>query len=160
MSSLKSRRSAKVSTAGPAAPTAPVATAPAEVVIGRVQGVEASGSLLVDFPGNPAGRPVQAQVARAYDAAAIGRDVALMFLDGDPARPIAIGLVATPAIAGDNAPRVPERLVLAAEREIVLTCGHASILLTRDGKVLLRGTHMSLRSSGAQRITGATIQLN
>jgi hypothetical protein len=53
-----------------------------------------------------------------------------------------------------------ERLTFTAAREIVLQCGRASIVLTRAGKVLVRGAYVSLRSSGMQRITGASVQIN
>ena len=50
--------------------------------------------------------------------------------------------------------------VTTASREIVLQCGRASIVLTRAGKVLVRGAYLSLRSSGMHRITGASVQIN
>ena len=42
----------------------------------------------------------------------------------------------------------------------MLQCGRASLVLTRAGKVLVRGAYVSLRSSGMQRITGASVQIN
>lgn len=53
-----------------------------------------------------------------------------------------------------------ERLVLKAEREIELRCGEASIVLTRAGKVLIRGAHIVSRSRGANKVKGAFIELN
>ncbi len=41
--------------------------------------------------------------------------------------------------AGATATADGERLVLTAEKEIVLECGKASITLTRAGKILIRG---------------------
>ena len=55
---------------------------------------------------------------------------------------------------------ITEQLLAADAREIVLQCGRASLVLTRAGKVLLRGSYVSLRSSGMQRITGASVQIN
>ena len=81
-----------------------------------------------------------------------------MFIEGDRARPLAIGLItrqAEPAV-----PALEERLTISAAREIVLQCGRASIVLTRAGKVLLRGAYVSSRSTGMQRITGASVQIN
>jgi len=149
MSSLRARRSARTEALA-AAP----ATRPADVVIGRLVGVADDGAPLVDYPGNPAGQPVPP-----------GRSLALMFLDGDPARPLAIGVVG-PSDAtvqkidarGDERPA--DRLTLTAAREIVLQCGRASLVLTQAGKVLVRGAYVSLRSSGVQRITGASVQIN
>lgn len=53
-----------------------------------------------------------------------------------------------------------ERLVLTAEREIVLRCGRASLTLTRAGKVLIRGAYVLSRSSGVNRIKGGSVQIN
>lgn len=51
-------------------------------------------------------------------------------------------------------------LVVDGQDELTLRCGAASITLTRSGKILLRGTHIVSRSSGENKIKGASIQLN
>jgi hypothetical protein len=150
MSSLKGRKSSR--TEGGAA-------ASRDVTIGRVCGLDEAGGLLVDYEGNPTGAPLPALSTAAHDAAAEGREVALVFLDGDPLRPLALGLV-RPGAAPPVAEVEPQELVLTAKRDITLRCGRASITLTRAGKVLVRGTYLSLRSSGMQRITGASVQIN
>src|SRR5215467_11855412 len=124
MSSLKDRRSTKTEIAGEIAPMLWNETHPAEVVIGRIVGIKADGAPLVDFPENPAGKPVPAMATARYDREAAGRDVALMFISGDPFRPLAIGVVAHPP--GKNAfdsstavvepHKTPECLTLAAKR--------------------------------------------
>jgi hypothetical protein len=132
-----------------------------EVTVGRVCGLDLQGALLVEYDGNPTGAPLPAVATSAHDATAIGRDVALTFLDGDPLRPLALGLVRPRAEPQPPAAEAePEQLVLTAKRDITLRCGRASITLTRAGKVLVRGTYLSLRSSGMQRITGASVQIN
>jgi Domain of unknown function (DUF6484) len=156
MSSLKDKKSITTEAPEPA----PVAQ-PAEVVIGRVVGTAADGAPLVDFPDNPAGRPVQAVATARYGEVPAGAAVALMFLGGDRARPLAIGLVAQhEPMPPTTMPEPEERLTFTAAREIVLQCGRASLVLTRAGKVLVRGAYVSLRSSGMQRITGASVQIN
>ncbi len=134
------------------------ASRPADVVIGTLAGVAADGAPLVDYPGNPAGRPVPALATARYGDVPPGRSLALLFLDGDPARPLAIGVVGQPDAPQEERPR--DRLTLTAAREIVLQCGRASLVLTEAGKVLVRGAYVSLRSSGTQRITGASVQIN
>lgn len=42
----------------------------------------------------------------------------------------------------------------------MLRCGKASITLTRSGKIILRGTYISSRSSGVIRIKGGSVQIN
>ena len=150
MSSLRDKRSSRTEAAEPA---------PAEVVIGRFVGLGEDGAPLVDFPANPAGAAVSAMATARYADVAPGSAVALMFVEGDRARPLVIGVIAEQA---QDAPVATpeERLTFTAAREIVLQCGRASIVLTRAGKVLVRGAYVSLRSSGMQRITGASVQIN
>jgi hypothetical protein len=162
MSSLKDKKSSKTEAADSVEASAP-ATRPAEVTIGQIISVGTDGAPHVDFPDNPAGGPVPALTTAPYGDVSPGRAVALMFLNGDLARPLAIGLIAQHEASQAESPVAPqpdERLTFTAAREIVLQCGRASIVLTRAGKVLVRGAYVSLRSSGMQRITGASVQIN
>ena len=98
----------------------------------------------------------------------IGATVVLLFEDGNPRKPIVMGVV------GENRTRPGERtpssvvsvqvdddrMVLSAEREIVLRCGEASITLTRAGKVLIKGTYVLSQSSGYNKIKGAAVDIN
>jgi hypothetical protein len=154
MSSLKDKKSSKTEAVGGVP-----APQPADVVIGRFVGIAEDGAPLVDFPDNPAGVPVRALATARYGAVVPGSSVGLMFLEGDRAQPLAIGVVA------EQSEEVPvaateERLTFTAAREIVFQCGRASIVLTRAGKVLVRGAYVSMRSSGIQRIIGASVQIN
>jgi Domain of unknown function (DUF6484) len=152
MSSLKDKRFSRTE-------AEPVAAAgPVEVVIGRIVGIGEDGAPLVEFAGNPAGEPVRTLATARYDDVACGSPVALMFVEGDRARPLAIGVVSQPD--GASSAVLEERLTFTAAREIVLQCGRASIVLTRAGKVLVRGAYLSLRSSGMQRIIGASVHIN
>jgi hypothetical protein len=53
-----------------------------------------------------------------------------------------------------------ETITLTAAKELVLKCGQALIILTEDGKVVVRGSYLLSRSSGVNRIQGGSIQLN
>src|SRR5215471_10128105 len=125
MSSLKDKRSSRTELVTALDPPAP-ATGPAEVVIGRIAAIGADGAPVVDFPENPAGEPVPAMATARYDLGSVGRNVALMFLSGDPTRPLAIGVVAQASgkhavdAAATKPDEPPERLIFAAAREIVL----------------------------------------
>lgn len=163
--------------------TADVAPQP-EVVLGTLVRFDEAGTPLVDWPGNPGAAPVPALCTAAYVATDAGRTVALLFTGGDPARPLIVGLVRQPmdavlqateqASAAADDPvdeeeqetppfeaRVDgDRVVIAADKEIVLQCGKASITLTRAGKILLRGAYLLSRSSGVNRIKGGSVQIN
>jgi hypothetical protein len=91
--------------------------------------------------------------------------VALLFEQGDPARPLIIGRIQRPEEMKRPAQPVAaevdgERIEFNAKREIVLRCGKASITLTRAGKILIRGAYVLSRSSGANRIKGGSVQIN
>jgi hypothetical protein len=130
-------------------------------VIGRLIALDARGEPLVAFPTNVGEQPVPARRTIDVSAADIGREALLMFEDGDPARPILIGLLQTAQLPVPSQAEVDGEIVtLEAHREIVLRCGRASITLTRAGKVLIHGTYISSRSSGANRIKGGSVQIN
>jgi hypothetical protein len=128
------------------------------IVVGRLSATE--GELRVVLPGAPPGG-VPARSLVDLSPADHDAEVAMMFEHGDPSRPIILGKMATGIAPGAvQARRDGERLVLAAEREIVLECGEASITLTREGKILLRGAYVSSRAVGVNRIQGGSVEIN
>jgi hypothetical protein len=128
------------------------------VVVGTLAACDASG-VWVDFPGNPDAGPVAARSTVPSANARVGREVALLFDAGDPRRPVVMGLM-EPRASAPVQGEVDGRLVLSAEREVVLRCGDASITLTRAGKVLIRGEYVLSRASGVHRIRGGSVQIN
>lgn len=87
-------------------------------------------------------------------AAAAGRVAAVALMEGVP---LILGLV-QPLVAEVEADG--EKLVLEARREVTLRCGKASIHLTADGRVTIRGTQVLSRADGPNRVQGASVQLN
>jgi hypothetical protein len=166
MSRSRDRRSSRTEATAATSEKPQPATAPRwpEIVIGILDGFDADGRPLVDYPGNAAAAPLPALTTALYGADAIGRQVALLFAEGDGTRPVIVGLVRPPGEPAPGGARLAEldgeRLVLSAKQEIVLQCGRASITLTRAGKVLIRGSYLSSRSSGVHRIKGASVDIN
>jgi hypothetical protein len=122
---------------------------------------------LVIFQGQPGSAAVGARTVLDLHGEHIGRDVVLMFEDGDARRPIIMGCL--PRAQGwplaERPGRVEvdadgERLMVSAKEQLVLRCGKASITLTKEGKVLIQGAYISSRSSGVNRIKGGSVQLN
>lgn len=146
----------------------------AGVVIGKLCKIADHGLSLVDFPQNPGIKPIAARTTIALSADDLGREVVLMFEEGDSHKPIVTGLLQPLKQIKENGKangRLTEekpldvevdgeRLTLTAQKEIVLRCGEASITLTRAGKILLRGTYVLSRASGANRIKGGSVQIN
>lgn len=141
----------------------PAATRLDGVVIGILLDVPEASSPVVAFPGCPSETGIAATTTTVLAREDIGTQVALMFVGGDPALPLVIGRIQRlpetrrePSVAHIDG----ERLEFSAEREIVLRCGKASITLTREGKVLIKGAYLSSRSSGVHRIKGGSVQIN
>ncbi|HYD41575.1 MAG TPA: DUF6484 domain-containing protein [Anaeromyxobacter sp.] len=162
--------------------------------VGWIAGHDLVRGLLVDFEGNRAGPvPARACVAIADPgaAAAARQPAVLLFEDGDPGRPLLMGLVAlapgaalleqllsepgAPPVKDRRAARAPEpapamvpaeakvdgrRVVLEGRDEVVLRCGEASITLSRDGKVTVRGARIVSTARGTHRIRGGSVQIN
>jgi len=121
---------------------------------------------LTAFPGEL----MAARTTVALRRSMVGAEVLVLYMDGDPARPVVVGVLQEGAgVCDSGAPPAPgaldvqlddERLTLSAEREIVLRCGDASITLTRAGKVVIKGKYIVSRSSGYNKIKGATVDIN
>lgn len=159
-----------------------------EIIIGNITGIDDQGNALVDFAGNDLVKPLVAISTVAINQQHTGRQVALLFAQGDPEKPVIMGLIHSPLQelienfeiaatdesstelkANENSSTVKkmndvyldgERLILEGKKEIVLKCGDASITLTKAGKILIRGKYLLNRSSGVNRILGGSVQIN
>jgi Domain of unknown function (DUF6484) len=143
-----------------ARPTRTLAATPpaSEIVIGRLWAVLDDHVPSVTWPGGP----VEAQPAASLVAvtpADVGRAVALAFPAG-ASQPLILGLVWSAAPAAIEAEVDGQHVAIEAESSITLRCGQASITLTADGQVLLRGSYVSSHSTGTQRIKGAAVRIN
>jgi hypothetical protein len=52
------------------------------------------------------------------------------------------------------------RVRIVARDEVVIACGPASITLRRNGRVIIRGTHVETRAAGTNRIRGGQVRVN
>lgn len=131
------------------------------VVIGKLVGFGDAGKPLVDLHTKSNNHPLPARSTVHLDKENIGREIALMFDEGDPHRPIIMGII----YHHEEGQPMPvdidgESKIITAKKEIVLRCGKASITLTRAGKVIIRGTYLLNRSSGVNKIKGGSVQIN
>ncbi len=153
-------------------------TAAAAVVLARIVSVDEEGTVGVQLAGTPGSRPARLGVPLSAQqllaAANAGRAAILAFENGDPALPIVVGLMQPAARrqAGPS-PGAPEsaaqevhaevdgrRVRIAAQDEIVLECGSASITLRRNGRVVIRGDYVETSSEGTNRIKGGQVRIN
>lgn len=138
------------------------------VIVGTLVGFADNGATpLVAYPGQPGVAALPARSTVDLHGAHVGRDAVLTFEAGDPLRPIVVGCI-RPAVSAAVPPSVGrvevdadgERLVVTAERGLVLRCGKASITLSQDGRVTIRGTQVVSHASGLNRVKGGAVQIN
>jgi hypothetical protein len=157
------------SSRNPVATTRAAEAALPQAVTARFHGFDLEDQPLVVGVPNLPHEIVAARTTVPLLRSQIGSTVVLVFEHGDPRRPIVVGvLLERRPILVDPAPGPSlvskqaddDRLVMSAEREIVLRCGDASITLTRAGKVIIKGTYVVSRSSGYNKIKGAAVDIN
>jgi hypothetical protein len=138
------------------------------VRIGRLVAFTGNGTMpLVTYDGQPSSAALPARATLDVHGSHIGRELVLMFENGDPDRPLILGCLHDPhaRVLPDRSGTVEmdvdgQRLVVTAKERLVLRCGKASITLTRAGKVMFHGTYVSNRSSGVLRLKGGSVQIN
>jgi hypothetical protein len=149
----------------------PTRGVPSETLFGVIVGeliaiTDERGTPLVTYPGQEGVTAIGASSVVDLHSAHVGKRVVLTFDGGDPERPIVMGVIRE---GGWPLPDKPEsvevdadgrRLVVTAKEELILRCGLASITLTKAGKVLIQGEHVSSRSAGVNRIKGGSVQIN
>jgi hypothetical protein len=128
---------------------------------------ESTRGLLVDYPGNPGG-PVEAlstiqiseEEARAHTSAR--QPVLLCFDDARPHVPIVLGLIRD-AVTPEppSAPKTSRNaLVLQHDERVEIRCGKSTLILTKDGKAILRAAYVSSQSAGVYRIRAGSVDIN
>ena len=53
-----------------------------------------------------------------------------------------------------------EAISLRASERVEIRCGEASIVLTKEGKVIVNGTYVSVGSDGVLRLDGGSVNMN
>jgi Domain of unknown function (DUF6484) len=131
------------------------------VVIGMLMGFDGESPLVV-FAGNAKDEAIPARSTAHLDVSMVGSEVALMFEDGDRARPLIMGRIVTPA-RSKKSPKIisdGELVSVNAQKKLELRCGKASIVMYADGRVTVRGTEVVSQASRRNTIRGGSITLN
>ena len=96
----------------------------------------------------------------ALDETCIDRMAALMHVGGQP---VLLGLVrgwVDPIQLHEPVPATSLDRVIEAESSLTLRCGEASLSLSSDGHLVLRGKSVSSYARGTQRLRGAVVEIN
>jgi hypothetical protein len=135
------------------------------VTSGRLVGVGPRGEPWVDVPSEGL-EAVPARSTVPLTEEHVGREALVTFLDRSLEHPVVIGVLRR---ADDPDPGRKSRLdaivdgqriVLSGEKEIVLRCGKASIALSADGTVVIKGARLLAAASGVHRIKGGSVEIN
>ncbi|MDG4853527.1 MULTISPECIES: DUF6484 domain-containing protein [unclassified Mesorhizobium] len=131
------------------------------VVIGIFLGFGENAPLVV-FPGNLRETAVPARSLAELTSEMIGAEVALLFQDGDPGRPLIVGRIIDSVPKSDTSTviRDGDRIRISANERIELRCGKATIVMEKDGHITIRGTYLTSHASAANRIRGGSVNLN
>ena len=146
---------------------------------GIVTDVTSDGVAHVTVSGDSVPQPAASILRFPSEAAArgalVGRTAVLSLRPG--ASPIILGIVSDRLFPVDS-PGAPEAIVqfppgalpkveadkrvlnLEAQDEIRLTCGKSSLVMRRDGTVIVRGVKIVSRATRANKIRGATVSIN
>ncbi len=146
--------------------------------LGKVVRIDEKGQVFVDYTGNRGERVLarytsSVKLKSLREASISGQEILIAFEDNDPLRPIIIDTISSLL---DELVEIKEvevkmdeprdvildgkKITLAAKDEIEIKCGKGSIALYKDGKIVIRGTRLLSRSSGSNRIKGASVNIN
>ena len=142
---------------------------PAAPVVLRVITVDSRGSARIALGAEPV-EVVSARSTVPLDPTDAGRHALVLFEGNSMHKPIITGLLqddahptCTPSQERRRHAEVVvdgERIVIEATKDLELRCGEGSIVLKRDGTVIIKGTHVVSRSKGVNKVKGAAVMIN
>jgi len=127
-----------------------------DLIIGELVAICATGDPIIRIPAEDGHRLARALTLVELHAEDMGRQIVIQFVRGDSTRPVVLGRLRGTRPRGATV----DRVVIEADQEIVLRCGNSSLVLGRHGKVLIRGDYVVSRSTGVNRVNGASVQIN
>ena len=148
------------------------------ICIGRIVEITDDRRVLVDFPENRCGRPIEARFVSLGSSPVEsfqGAPVLMLFEDANPSLPIILGpiLDRMPSSGQSGRPKTAGRRVISeqsttersiavveATHELLLRCGDSSVTMKRDGKIVLKGRTIVSRASRTNKIRGSSIAIN
>ena len=124
-------------------------------LVARLVEITPEGSLVVETDGGTRFSCAWLQVSATPVLLHRGDAVLVMPLcEGAP--PVVMGRIANYR----EGTKLPSILQIAAEQDLSLRCGAASIDLRADGKVMIRGEDVLVRAKGTKRIRAGTVSIN
>lgn len=149
----------------------------ANFCVGKLVQITTQGRAMVDYPGNPSGpieaRSVVDEPPKDHNNREKNLPVLLVFENGDPVSPIIVGIIHDTLFQATSSEEITlpierprdsiidgKKIILDAKQEIILRCGKSSVILRKDGKVVVKGIQITSRASGTHKIRGSSININ
>ncbi len=145
-------------------------------VVGYITGSNKSMDILVRFDDT---EPKAAKLVANLDRNELvkpeyhGREALIVFENGDLEKPIILAIMENPIeklisleLSEEETKEIKEatidgeRISFEAKNELILKCGKGSILIRKDGKIIVKGTNLLSRSSGSNKVKGASVGIN
>jgi len=141
--------------------------------VGRIVAINPEGRLFVDFPGNSLG-PIEVRfVLGSITGVSTDLPVLVAFDSEDPTLAIILGVLhdslgSAQDVPDSRPPVEPLRevivngrtMVFDASQQITFRCGSSSVVLRKDGKVIIKGENIITRASRTNKIKGAAVMIN
>ena len=127
--------------------------------MGRIVLIDTTDGVGIAFSGEDS--VLYARSVQPIDERDIGAEVFCLFNEGKPEQPIIVGKIqpiqrrATRQVLIED-----ESIVLDGRSRVEIRCGEASLVLTRDGKAVLKGLRVVTDAKGVNRIRGGSVQIN
>ncbi len=135
------------------------------ILIGHIERFNADGLPLISIVGF-FDKPIAAQVLCNIHKLGVGDQCGVMFQGGNRQLPMIMGKLQQPVItlapSGDKAMVSQDNgsIDIRSNQEINLQCGDASLRLTSDGRIEIRGQTVVSHARSLNRIRGASIKIN
>ncbi|WNO08091.1 DUF6484 domain-containing protein [Teredinibacter sp. KSP-S5-2] len=141
-----------------------------QTVIASLVGVNEEGRPLVSIGDAPEVVARSAlSLSECEEVTSFPVQVIVAIESAEPAQPIITGLVRDTLFPVPGQKKSKEKykavvdgetVTLSAKEEIKLECGKSSILLRKDGKVIIKGVNLVSRSLATNKIKGSSVSIN
>lgn len=145
-----------------------------DAVCGHLAGVDDEGRLLFRADGSDTIQAITIGVPLSDEelvhSARLERRALVLMTATSPRRGVLVGMLrervgadarASAQLSGGVKVKVDgEAVRITAQSQLELRCGKARLLMHKDGRIEISGTHLVSRSRGPVRIKGATVAIN
>ncbi|MBN1931348.1 MAG: hypothetical protein JW786_07035 [Desulfobacterales bacterium] len=128
-----------------------------EIMRGRISAIRPNGEIIVEYKENSSSLVCDFLRTSAGSIPLLTKgDPVLFVLEKSGVRGCVIGVVQK-YITGEES---SYQLDFVAQNKIELRCGGSSLTMSKEGKVILKGSQVVTKASGVNKIKGASVKIN